>query len=879
MISLSAFAARLRKLTRLDRARVELTLARIQNIAPIMFVFNMFLLGISMLARLKAYLRVVLSNLGVIRTGGHSRPLEIPDDMPSALVSTKPNVLLVVEDTIPQCFHYRVEQKLEQLQILGLDGHWVSWRDLVAARHALHFADIVIFYRVPAFQGVLDTIRYARALNKITVYDIDDLVFDRDELEKKFKGATGQLPAHERNSMLQGAELYLTALRECAFGIASTEALRVRLAAILGDERCFVLANGIGNAVRDVGSALRPPKLTQFCSIFYGSGTKTHDEDFALVAKPLTRVMQKYPEVRLVLVGHLSIPTDLEPFASRIEKLPPLEFEAFLAVLAIADVNIAPLEPGAFADCKSEIKWMEAAAFGVPSVVSRTATYEAVVTDGVTGLVADDEHNWYSKLDSLVDNHALRMSIGVRSNRECFSLYSSERLAERLQEILAAIVRKSEQDGTVACPDERPHLLFVNTLYPPQALGGATSVLTNIVRQIQTAYSDRFRISVVTYDLKRSVPYEVREYAWEGVPVTSISVLPSPDMDWIYKNQQIRDIFEDILDFRRPNLVHFHSVQRLTGSVLEACERKGVPFFVTVHDAWWLSDHQFLLDKAGNPVPDLQRNPLIAARSSAHIPGTLKRAQYLSARLQNAHRIFAVSAYQADLYRRNGFTKVTLNRNGVDAPLASARQSMSAQKLRLGYVGGICAHKGYLFLKKVISSVNAPELELTVVDFDLEHGRKRTERWGNVDVTFVPPFQYPDRGSFYESIHVLVAPSMWPESFGLVAREANLSGCWVVASCAGGLAEDIRPGENGHTFEVGNEGQLEAILLELARNPTRYMQLAPTTPNITTVAQQVAELVVHYQEVISDKNTRPSARELGRLSSPVDSPLTLQGKL
>jgi glycosyltransferase involved in cell wall biosynthesis len=44
---------------------------------------------------------------------------------------------------------------------------------------------------------------------------------------------------------------------------------------------------------------------------------------------------------------------------------------------------------------------------------------------------------------------------------------------------------------------------------------------------------------------------------------------------------------------------------------------------------------------------------------------------------------------------------------------------------------------------------------------------------------------------FYADHDVLVAPSIWPESFGLVSREALSAGLWVIASDAGALADPI----------------------------------------------------------------------------------------
>jgi glycosyltransferase involved in cell wall biosynthesis len=46
----------------------------------------------------------------------------------------------------------------------------------------------------------------------------------------------------------------------------------------------------------------------------------------------------------------------------------------------------------------------------------------------------------------------------------------------------------------------------------------------------------------------------------------------------------------------------------------------------------------------------------------------------------------------------------------------------------------------------------------------------------------------------YAETDLLLAPSLWRESFGMVAREAVIHGVPVVASCAGGLPEAVGDG-------------------------------------------------------------------------------------
>jgi glycosyltransferase involved in cell wall biosynthesis len=66
--------------------------------------------------------------------------------------------------------------------------------------------------------------------------------------------------------------------------------------------------------------------------------------------------------------------------------------------------------------------------------------------------------------------------------------------------------------------------------------------------------------------------------------------------------------------------------------------------------------------------------------------------------------------------------------------------------------------------------------------------------------------------TLYTSQDVLIAPSIWPESFGLVTREALAAGLWVIASRAGALAEPIEHAVNGLVVEPGSVEELKAAL-------------------------------------------------------------------
>ena len=88
-----------------------------------------------------------------------------------------------------------------------------------------------------------------------------------------------------------------------------------------------------------------------------------------------------------------------------------------------------------------------------------------------------------------------------------------------------------------------------------------------------------------------------------------------------------------------------------------------------------------------------------------------------------------------------------------------------------------------------------------------------------MDITLVslPQFRWIRCQKFYSDQDVLIAPSIWPESFGLVTREALSAGLWVIASDAGALAEPIlnTQEKKGSVIQPNNLSDLVQALKDL----------------------------------------------------------------
>lgn len=180
------------------------------------------------------------------------------------------------------------------------------------------------------------------------------------------------------------------------------------------------------------------------------AGSTSHTGDLEWVKPILGTIMEKYPQVQFIYLGHGGVPTD-DLYARFIygedifeglptnqrESLlpaPPGVYPYILAGLA-ADIAIAPLEKNYFNRFKTQCKYLEYAINGIPGVYAKwfytdVRDYEPrqegpgilsmnSVKAGIkglggksTGLVADTPEEWIAALSLLIEDATLRRQIG-----------------------------------------------------------------------------------------------------------------------------------------------------------------------------------------------------------------------------------------------------------------------------------------------------------------------------------------------------------------------------------------------------------------------------------------------------------------------------------
>ncbi len=109
---------------------------------------------------------------------GLARPV-INAPRPAREVFGRGNIAIIGDLNLPQCKKYRVVQKIEALEQMGLKADLSHWQDIPRCINLLQTATCMILYRVQSNSLIEQYCAEAQRLGIPVGYDIDDPVFDK----------------------------------------------------------------------------------------------------------------------------------------------------------------------------------------------------------------------------------------------------------------------------------------------------------------------------------------------------------------------------------------------------------------------------------------------------------------------------------------------------------------------------------------------------------------------------------------------------------------------------------------------------------------------------------------------------------------------------
>lgn len=336
------------------------------------------------------------------------------------------------------CSYIRVLRPLKHPSVSGKLS--LSWGHALPVKRKL---DIVIIERlwrpdvtVPLVVKLVGEIRRRGAR---LIYFIDDNLLDL-HIEEPWK----TMPSDEQRMVIR----YL-----CRFSdgiVVATDELKERLECF--NKNIVVLPNALDETLFVDAMQKKSKSATFNCKVMRVGymGTYTHYEDLMLVMAPLREFLRESQgRVMMELVGISGDRRVLECFQELpVHALVVGESSVYESFVPWAKLNmrwdfaIAPLAENLFNECKSDIKYLDYGALGIPAILSDVKNYRNTVNHGVTGWLCRNDHkSWLESLRLFRDDSSFRSAIGRSANQY---VMENRVLKYRADDWLVALERLSE---------------------------------------------------------------------------------------------------------------------------------------------------------------------------------------------------------------------------------------------------------------------------------------------------------------------------------------------------------------------------------------------------------------------------------------------------
>lgn len=301
--------------------------------------------------------------------------------------------------------------------------------DLNRVDEIADLADILVICRTRYDQQVNRLIRAFRNRRKRVLFDTDDFVFDNNYVHLLIQALDLDMQnPHVWDDWFAYISRLGATLKQCDGAITTTPGLATRIREFAGIP-VSIVPNFMNRQQLALSEAIieakqgHAPGESGLIHLGYFSGSPSHNRDFAMVVPALEELLEENAQLGVVVVGYIEAGPRLERFSGRVHRLPFHDFINLQRAVGAVEFNLMPLQFNTFTNCKSELKYFEAAAVGTVSIASPTDVYATAIRHGDTGYLAR-AHEWTNAIRQALYRLHDYGAMAERSRRDALSKYA-----------------------------------------------------------------------------------------------------------------------------------------------------------------------------------------------------------------------------------------------------------------------------------------------------------------------------------------------------------------------------------------------------------------------------------------------------------------------
>jgi glycosyltransferase involved in cell wall biosynthesis len=352
---------------------------------------------------------------------------ETPAAAPAGSVELRPRTLFIGHGPTAvawyRCFQPALFLNADWIGVVGEPPHLQYATGLVGGKTQMpNFLDYeVVVIQQPKGKGWLKTVRGLRERGVKVIYEVDDYLH-----------GIARMQDHDFNQAFTKEQLrrYELVMRSCDAMIVSTDFLYRKYRAF--NKNVHVCRNGVDVARYRL---TRPPRPT--VNIGWAGGTG-HVKAAIPWLREVPEVMRAHKNTCFVSIGqNFANALQAEFTPARAVSIPFTALEVYPAAMTMLDVALAPAGKGLFFRAKSDLRWLEAGALGIPTIADPSVYPD--IEHGVTGFHAESPIEVRELLEELVEDESLRLEVGANVRDLVLEERSMQVAARRWAEVLEEV--------------------------------------------------------------------------------------------------------------------------------------------------------------------------------------------------------------------------------------------------------------------------------------------------------------------------------------------------------------------------------------------------------------------------------------------------------